>query len=172
MKSGAVDALLVLGGNPAFNAPADLGFAEALQKVKASAHLALHDDETSRLCTWHLSRAHYLESWGDARTFDGTASIVQPLIEPLFDGRSAIELLSMLVDKEPQSGHEIVRATAKTLVKGPLTEFRWKKLLAEGVIDGTAWRPATMANDTVTMCSIATAEQDHELEGAKLFRRR
>ena len=94
--------LLILGGNPAFNAPADLDFADALQKVKASAHLSLHDDETSRLCTWHLSRAHYLESWGDARTFDGTASIVQPLIEPLFDGRSAIEVLSMLVDEEPQ----------------------------------------------------------------------
>ena len=82
-----------------------------------------------------------MESWGDARTFDGTATIVQPLIEPLFDGRSAVELLSMLVDKEPQCGHEIVRATVKTLVKGPLTEFRWKKLLAEGVIDDTAWKP-------------------------------
>ncbi len=138
VTSGAVDALLILGGNPAFNAPADLGFADALKKVKTSAHLALHDDETSRLCTWHVSRSHYLESWGDARTFDGTVSIVQPLIEPLFDGRSAIELLSMLVDKEPQSGYDLVRATVKTLVKGPFTEFRWKKLLAEGVIEGAA----------------------------------
>jgi MoCo/4Fe-4S cofactor protein with predicted Tat translocation signal len=144
MMSGAVDALLILGGNPAFNSPADLGLAEALQKVKFSAHLALHNDETSRHCAWHLSRAHYLESWGDVRTFDGAASIVQPLIEPLFDGRSAIELLSMLVDKEPQSGHEIVRATVKTLVKGPFTEFRWKKLLAEGVIDGTASTPVNI----------------------------
>jgi MoCo/4Fe-4S cofactor protein with predicted Tat translocation signal len=141
MQSGAVDSLLILGGNPVFNAPADVDFVDALKKVKATAHLALHDDETSRLCDWHLSRAHYLESWGDARTFDGTASIVQPLIEPLFDGRSAIEVLSMLIDEKPQDGHEIVRATVKSLVKGPLTEYRWKKLLAEGVIEGTAWKP-------------------------------
>ncbi len=141
MKSGAVDKLLILGGNPAYDAPADLDFAEGLKKVKTSAHLSLHNDETSQLCTWHLSRAHYLESWGDARTFDGTASIVQPLIEPLFDGRSAIEVLSMIADEEPRRGHEMVRETVKSLVSGPPTEYRWKKLLAEGVIEGTAWKP-------------------------------
>ena len=76
-------------------------FAELLEKVKNTVHLGLYDDETSRLCTWHLSRAHYLESWGDARTYDGTVSIVQPLIEPLFDGRSAIEVLAMILgDKD------------------------------------------------------------------------
>jgi molybdopterin-containing oxidoreductase family iron-sulfur binding subunit len=144
MKAGAVDKLLILGGNPAYDAPADVDFAEGLKKVKESAHLALHDDETSLLCNWHLSQTHYLESWGDARTFDGTTSIVQPLIEPLFDGRSSIEVVSMLVDDKPQTGHEIVRATAKTLVKGPLTEFRWKKLLADGVIDGTASKPVSI----------------------------
>ena len=61
-----------------------------------SIHLALYDDETSRLCKWHLPRAHYLESWGDARSWDGTVGIAQPLIEPLFGGKSIIELLAML----------------------------------------------------------------------------
>ncbi len=107
-----------------------------------SVHLALHEDETSQLCTWHLSRAHYLESWGDARTFDGTVSIVQPLIEPLFDGRSPIEVLSLIVDEKPRSGYDIVRETVKSLVGKSFTEYRWKKLLAEGVIEGTEWKPA------------------------------
>ena len=106
-----------------------------------SVHLALHEDETSQLCTWHLSRAHYLESWGDARTFDGTVSIVQPLIEPLFDGRSPIEVLSLIVDEKPRNGYDIVRETVKSLVGKSFTEYRWKKLLAEGVIDGTEWKP-------------------------------
>ena len=139
-RAGAVDALLILGGNPVYNAPADLKFAEALENSSQSAHLALHDDETSRLCDWHLSRAHYLESWGDARTFDGTVSIVQPLIEPLFDGRSVIEVLSMIVDKKPQTGHEIVRETVKSLDRCAKRSrnIGGKKLFADGVIKGTA----------------------------------
>ena len=103
MQAGEVKTLLILGGNPVYNAPADLKFAEALKKVPNTVHLALHEDETSQLCAWHLSRAHYLESWGDARTFNGTVSIVQPLIEPLFEGRSPIEVLSLIVDEKPRS---------------------------------------------------------------------
>ncbi len=144
MKSGGVGTLLIFGGNPVYNAPENLKFAEALKKVPTSIHLALHEDETSQLCTWHLSRAHYLESWGDARTFDGTASIVQPLIEPLFDGRSLIEVMSLLVDDKPRSGHDIVRETVKSLAGNSFTEYRWKKTLAEGVIDGTQWKPVQL----------------------------
>ena len=118
VRGGNVNTLLILGGNPVYNAPADLKFADVLKKVANTVHLALHDDETSRLCEWHLSRAHYLESWGDARTYDGTVSIVQPLIEPLFDGRSAIEVLAMILgDKDgiEGGGHEIVRRTFRSL---------------------------------------------------------
>ncbi len=142
MNTGQVSALLILGGNPVYNAPENLKFAEALKKVPNSIHLALHEDETSQHCAWHLSRTHYLESWGDARTFDGTASIVQPLIEPLFDGHSAIEVLSMLVDEKPQRGYDIVREKVRPLVGGPFTEFRWKTILAEGAIKGTERQPA------------------------------
>jgi molybdopterin-containing oxidoreductase family iron-sulfur binding subunit len=168
MKSGAVDKLLILGGNPAYDSPADLDFAEGLKKVKESAHLSLYDDETSRLCNWHLSRAHYLESWGDAKTFDGTVSIVQPLIEPLFEGCSALEVVSMLADDKPQTGHEIVRTTVKKLIKGPFTEFRWKKLLADGVIDGTASKPVKIEKlaerlPAKTGATTATGKDEYEL---------
>src|SRR5262249_9622468 len=94
-----VDTLLVLGGNPAYTAPGDLGFDAALGRAQTSIHLSLYDDETSQRCTWHLNAAHYLESWGDARGWDGTVSIVQPLIAPIWGGRSSIELLSLLVDE-------------------------------------------------------------------------
>jgi len=142
MQSGGVSTLLILGGNPVYDAPADLKFAEALEKVSNSVHLSLHEDETSELCQWRLPRAHYLESWGDARTFDGTVSIVQPLIEPLFEGRSPLEILSLLVDEKPRSGYDIVRETAKSLTGNALTEYRWKKLLAQGLIEGTGSKPS------------------------------
>src|SRR5262249_32584798 len=86
MNGGEVKTLAILGGNPVYDAPADAGFADALKKVTNKIHLAVHFDETSAQCSWHLSRAHSLETWGDVRTFDGTASLVQPIIEPLFDG--------------------------------------------------------------------------------------
>ena len=84
MDAGQVDLLLMVGGNPVYNAPADLVFGERLAKVPLRVHLALYDDETSALCHWHVPEAHYLESWSDARAYDGTVSIVQPLIAPLY----------------------------------------------------------------------------------------
>lgn len=86
MGSGEITAVVLLGGNPVYNAPADLNFRSALSKVPHSVHLSLHRDETSRLCTWHLPQAHYLESWGDARAADGSLSVIQPMIEPLYGG--------------------------------------------------------------------------------------
>jgi molybdopterin-containing oxidoreductase family iron-sulfur binding subunit len=78
MKAGSVDTLLVLGGNPAFATPADLGFTDAMAKVKLRVHLSLYQDETSALCHWHIPEAHFLESWSDSRAYDGTVTIVQP----------------------------------------------------------------------------------------------
>ena len=89
MNAGKVDVLLILGGNPVFTAPADLNFAEALDKVANRVHLGLYYDETAEQCHWHIPEAHYLESWGDVRAFDGTVSLIQPLIAPLYDGRTA-----------------------------------------------------------------------------------
>ncbi len=98
MHRSRVDLLIVLGANPVLTAPADFRFASALDKVPLRVQLGLYRDETSRLCHWHLPEAHYLESWSDARAFDGTATIVQPLIEPLYEGRSVHEVVSLLTD--------------------------------------------------------------------------
>ena len=97
MNAGQVDLLVILGGNPVYTAPADLDVRRrACGKVPLRVHLGLHDDETSQLCHWHVPEAHFLEAWSDARGIDGTVSIVQPLIAPLYGGRSAHELLAAL----------------------------------------------------------------------------
>ena len=97
MSEGRVSLLMVLGGNPVYNAPADLNFAAAYQEVTTRIHLGQSQDETARLSHWHLPEAHALEAWGDIRAFDGTVSIVQPLIEPLYGGKSAAELVAMML---------------------------------------------------------------------------
>ena len=90
MNAGHVQMLVIVGeSNPVFSAPADLKFAEAMRKVSARVHSGLFFDETATLSHWHVPAAHYLEAWSDARTIDGTVSIVQPLIEPLYGGKSA-----------------------------------------------------------------------------------
>ena len=104
-----VDFLLILGGNPVFTAPADLQFAAALQKVALRAHLGLYEDETAELCQWHVPEAHFLEAWSDVRSDDGTVTIVQPLIAPLYGGKSAHEVLAALGEGGERSGYDIVR---------------------------------------------------------------
>ena len=109
MNAGGVRTLLILGANPAFSAPVDLPFAQGLLKVPLSFRLGTHHDETAQLCTWSLPLAHELESWSDARAFDGTTSIVQPLIAPLYRGRSAHEVLAILLGQIGRGGYDIVR---------------------------------------------------------------
>lgn len=108
MAAGKVDTLIILGGNPVYTAPVDLRFGDQLPKVPFTVHLGLYEDETSAVCHWHLPEAHFLEAWGDGRAHEGTASVVQPLINPLYDGKSAIELISGLTD-EPRFGYDLVR---------------------------------------------------------------
>ncbi|HEY2409383.1 MAG TPA: TAT-variant-translocated molybdopterin oxidoreductase [Polyangiaceae bacterium] len=133
MNAGKVSTLVMLGGNPVYDAPADLSFSDALGKVKTSIHLALYEDETSERSSIHLPAAHYLESWGDARSLDGTISIVQPLIAPLYGGRTASELLAMLLGVGNPNGLELVRRTHPSLS----AEHVWRKTLSEGVIAGS-----------------------------------
>ena len=96
---GKVDTLLILGGNPVYDAPHDFDFVTKLSKFATSIHLSPHFDETSDYCQWHVAESHYLETWGDARAFDGTLSIIQPLIAPLYDTHSAHDLLAAFSDK-------------------------------------------------------------------------
>jgi Fe-S-cluster-containing dehydrogenase component len=141
MDGGRVETLLILGGNPAYTAPSDLSFAEKLARVPFAAHLGSHVDETSARCLWHIPKAHFLEGWSDARAFDGTVSVVQPLIEPLYGGRSAHEILAAMSREAHTSAEEIVRAFWKE--KG--TDALWRKTLHDGVMQDSAFPPKSVA---------------------------
>ena len=141
MRSGAVRTLIVLRGNPAYDAPADVKFTEALAKVPLSIHFGTYRDETARLCDWHLPATHPLESWGDARTWDGTYTVQQPLIAPLFGGKTDAEFVSWLTEAAPQGGYELTRATFEAVVGGG--EDGWKTAVHAGFAEGTAFPPVS-----------------------------
>ena len=110
MDAGEVEVLVILGGNPVFTAPADLQFAENAREGAASSRItALYVDETSHLCHWNLPEAHALESWGDARAYDGTVTLMQPLIAPLYEGRSPHEVLALFTQQADRRGMQIVK---------------------------------------------------------------
>jgi MoCo/4Fe-4S cofactor protein with predicted Tat translocation signal len=140
MNAGKVDLLLIVGGNPVYTAPADLQFAEAMGKVQLRAHLSLYEDETSALCHWQVPEAHFLEAWSDARAYDGTVSIVQPLIAPLYGGRSAHEVLAAFSDRPERSGYDLVRQQWKV----GKDDSEWRRWLHDGVVPNTAFGPKTV----------------------------
>jgi len=140
MAAGRVGTLVMLGGNPVYDAPADLELAAAMKNVKASIHLHDYRNETSLLATWHVPRAHFLEAWGDVRTWDGTVTLAQPLIAPLYGGLSAIELLSLLLGEE-KGGLELVQAAHAELAKAAGTEPSWKQSVHDGFVPGTEYPP-------------------------------
>ena len=162
MDAGKVDMLIIMGGNPVYDAPADLNFAEVLKstKVPLRVHLGRYHDETAQLCHWHVNQTHYLEEWSDGRAYDGTISIVQPLLAPLYDGKSAHEFMAVLGGQGQTAGYDIVRAywqgqfqqthggAAKQQVPGaqpgqtqstPEFETFWRKSVHDGLIANTAF---------------------------------
>jgi molybdopterin-containing oxidoreductase family iron-sulfur binding subunit len=164
MNSGAINTLAIVGGNPVYNAPAALDFTAALSKVEHTIHLSEYFDETSSRCEWHLPQAHYLESWGDARAVDGTVSVIQPMIEPLFGGKSAVEMLHLLVTGAEKKGHDAVRQTWQAFLPALDFDKQWRRVLHDGLlkksglpvvtpgIDGRTLWPALAAHkfDTTT----------------------
>src|SRR6187431_2700596 len=154
LNGGKVEALLILGGNPVFSAPADLAFGDALAKAKSSIHLSLYEDETSQRSSWHLPAAHYLESWGDARSWDGTLSIVQPLIAPLHGGKSALEVVALFAGEKEPNALELVRASRPELQNDRV----WRNALANGVVAGTAATSAQPALKALGKVALAEAE--------------
>ncbi len=140
MHEGQVDLLVQIGGNPVYNAPADLDFATAMGKVKRHVQLSPYYNETARYCQWHLPQSHYLESWGDARAFDGTASVVQPLIEPLYtSSRTAHELLDALVfEQTTRSAYDIVRGYWQAAHPSPDFDRTWRRMVHDGLTIMTA----------------------------------
>jgi MoCo/4Fe-4S cofactor protein with predicted Tat translocation signal len=139
MNAGKVQWLVMLGVNPLYNAPADLEFAAAFAKVPTTVHLGSHVDETGFYSTWHINKSHYLESWSDARAYDGTISIVQPMIDPLYGGKSAHDVLQTLIDPST-SAYDAVVANAKTYITGDFAAG-WRKALHDGWVAGTAFSP-------------------------------
>ncbi|HWT72231.1 MAG TPA: 4Fe-4S dicluster domain-containing protein [Oxalicibacterium sp.] len=140
MRDGKVDGLFILGGNPAYDAPADTDFAAALRALPFSAHLGLYRDETARLAAWHLPQTHNYEQWSDARAFDGTASIVQPLIAPLYQGRSMHEVLALLMPDGERNGHLLVQQTWRRhrAAQADFDGF-WQQALMQGVVPDSAY---------------------------------
>ena len=137
MKAGTIQTLVVLGGNPVFDAPADLDFASAMAKVPQSIALGHAVDETSVNATWHIPRAHYLESWGDARAVGGTLSVVQPLILPLFGGRTPIEVLGLMATGQDRPGYDIVRETWTSILGEGDFDKKWNRVLHDGLLAGS-----------------------------------
>jgi MoCo/4Fe-4S cofactor protein with predicted Tat translocation signal len=137
MMGGTVQTLVILGGNPVFDAPADLDFASAMAKVPHTIALGHLVDETSSKAEWHIPLAHYLESWGDARAVGGTLSVVQPLILPLFGGRSAVEVLGLMVGDKDRPGYDIVRDTWKPILGEAEFDRKWNRVLHDGLLAGS-----------------------------------
>jgi MoCo/4Fe-4S cofactor protein with predicted Tat translocation signal len=140
MEAGQVAALFILGGNPVFTAPTDFRFGERLARVQFAVHLGLYHDETAARCTWHIPEVHYLESWSDARADDGTVTIIQQLIAPLYGGKSAHELMSVLMGRE-ERGYDIVREYWMKQSRSQDFELFWRTALHDGVVAGTAFPP-------------------------------
>ena len=128
-----------------YTSPADVPFADGLNKVALRVHLSLYNDETSALCHWQVPAAHFLEPWSDARGYDGTASIVQPLIAPLYGGKSAHELLAAMSDRPERSAHDLVRDFWRTQAPAAGFDAAWQRWLHDGVIAGTAFAPQTVS---------------------------
>jgi MoCo/4Fe-4S cofactor protein with predicted Tat translocation signal len=137
MKGGAVQTLVILGGNPVFDAPADLDFASAMAKVAHAIALGHAADETSAKAEWHIPRAHYLESWADARAVGGTLSVVQPLILPLFGGKTPIEVLGLMIGDKDRPGYDIVRETWKPILGEAEFDKKWDRVLHDGILAGS-----------------------------------
>ncbi len=186
MNAGKVELLLILGGNPVYEAPADLNLAEVLKKVPLRVHLGLYANETAELCQWHVNEAHYLESWGDARAFDGSVLMTQPLIAPLYDGKTASEVLAVFTGQGQSSGYEILRAfwgkrpSGKSSGKLPQqtavpanvgtpppqeSEFEkfWRKSVHDGFVAGTEYAPVTVRAKTAGFPAPEAASEGIEL---------
>jgi molybdopterin-containing oxidoreductase family iron-sulfur binding subunit len=145
LDGGEIETLVMLGANPAYSASVDLNWATAQAKAKRVIRLGYAEDETyevtKRADDWHLPKAHYLESWGDALTADGTLVPIQPLISPLFGGVTELEVLARIAGLGPVSAHDIVRETFAKVVGGDDVEAKWRRFLHDGFLPGSAAKP-------------------------------
>jgi molybdopterin-containing oxidoreductase family iron-sulfur binding subunit len=158
IDAGAVEILVIVGGNPVFTTPADLRLDETrMKKIPLTVHLSLYDDETSELCHWHIPETHFLEAWSDTRAYDGTVSIIQPLIAPLYNGKSAHELLAAFTDRPDRRGYDIVRQYWMGGGQRGGQTGRQSGAAASASPAQTPSRPATAATPAATPATPTTA---------------
>lgn len=143
IDAGEVEALVIVGGNPAYDAPADLKIAEKLEKLVETVRLGYYEDETSALCQWHLPMCHPFETWGDAVSYEGVASVAQPLLEPIYETRSALQLLAQLAGASFGQPQMLVREALKSVAGGGLDDNAWKKLLHDGFVESSVLTEAS-----------------------------
>ena len=156
IKDQEVDSVIIIGGNPAFDAPSELDFASLLESLPHSAHLSMYEDETSQACKWHVNRAHWLESWGDAKSADGTVCIGQPLIRPLFDGLTPSEFLATISGLATTDGQSLVRATFGA--GDEAWDPAWRKAVHDGVVQDTAILETPPVKRSITPITILEDE--------------
>jgi MoCo/4Fe-4S cofactor protein with predicted Tat translocation signal len=158
MSAGQLSTLVILGGNPVYSAPADLQFAVALSKVGTSIHLGAEGDETAAAATWHIPEAHFLESWGDEATSDGLAAIQQPMIEPMYGGKTAAEIVSWVTTGKFTKSHDIVKNSWLAQFTGD-KEQTWRKALHDGVVSASkAADPVKVTVDAKKLAAALGAE--------------
>jgi molybdopterin-containing oxidoreductase family iron-sulfur binding subunit len=153
IEAGKVETLLILGVNPVYTAPHDFDFASLIgfdkktkqKKVKSTIYVNSHFDETAELCDWHVAESHYLETWGDARAFDGTVSVIQPLIAPLYHTHSAREVVAAFGDKPGVSDYDVLRDGLKAANPSADFEKFWRKTLNDGLVAASALPPVNAA---------------------------
>jgi len=158
MRAGNVDLLVIMGGNPAYDAPADLGFSDCLRNSKVALRIyhGLYENETAEHCHWSVNEAHYLEAWSDGRAYDGTVSVVQPLIAPLYSGKSAHEMLSTLMGVSDASGYDIVRGYWQKQHTSADFEAWWRKTLNDGFVEGSAYTPKAVSLKPLSLPAVAS----------------
>ncbi len=169
MAAGDVNTLIILESNPVLTAPVDFAFADALEQVEFSVQLSYFYDETARRCDWHIPSLHELESWGDARAYDGTATILQPLIAPLYGGRNPLELMALLNASTTQSAYDLVRAFWESYY-GELpdppqanAELFWRTALHDGIVAGSAFAPLDLQPQPFELPPVAAPSGELEL---------
>jgi molybdopterin-containing oxidoreductase family iron-sulfur binding subunit len=171
MQRASVELLVVLGGNPLYDAPSDFDFAAAFEKVKLRVHHSVYFNETSRHSHWHVPALHFLEAWSDTRAFDGSLSIVQPLIEPMYSGTSAHEIVEALTGQSPRASYEIVRSRWQSQNQLADFEAKWRRALSDGVVSGLdpPAFPGDLESAAVTASASPLPEGERiEVRGPKL----
>jgi molybdopterin-containing oxidoreductase family iron-sulfur binding subunit len=164
VRGGRVETLVIVAANPVYDAPGDLGFSDILAAVPFTAQLASYRDETAQRCTWHLPLTHVLEGWSDIRAFDGSASIIQPLIQPLYDGRDPHQLLAMLQGDIAASSLDIVRNHWRsTGAGGSNFDGWWQQTLQGGIVPDTASKKINLPRPKLPQVAPAVPSENYTL---------